>query len=143
MLLPLALAACAVAPASTPPAAQLAGVQSPSAACIVHVYRNQTSYHSLNPEKPFLYVGEERAGTLGVGQTQCLRLAPGKYLLSIRQPVLFMPGITSDRLEIEVQQGTPLYVRYAKEFRAVTGTGQMSSNSRLQLASEEEWRLRK
>src|SRR5687767_6436587 len=114
------LVACGTAPAPSQAPAQAARVQSPAAPCIVHVYRNKTAYHSRNPEQPFVYVGDEQAGTLGVGQSQCLRLAPGKYVLSIRQPVLFMPGITSDRLEIEVTEGTPVYIRYAKEFTGVT-----------------------
>jgi hypothetical protein len=141
--LPLLLAACAATPAPRSQQAQAARVQSAGAPCVIHVYRTKTAYHSRNPEQPFIYIGDEQAGTLGVGESQCLRLAPGKYMLSIRQPMLFMPGITSDRLDFEVKDDQPMYIRYAKEFAGVSGTGNMQSTSRLQIASEEEWRQRR
>lgn len=113
--------------------------------CSAYVYRNKTSFHALNPERPSLYVGETRVGTLAIGQSHCLRLQPGKHTISVKEPILFMPTYTSARVEVEVTGTAPVYVRYAKEFSGVIGAGStttVTGSSKLQLVSEDQWRTR-
>lgn len=113
--------------------------------CSVIVYRTATAFHSANPERPFVYVGEQRIGTLRTGAFYCLRMAEGKYTVSIKEPILFMPSYTSGTLDIQVSASSPVYIRYSKEFAGVAQAGANTvptSESRLGLATEEQWRKR-
>ncbi len=117
----------------------------PSENCTVHVYRNKTSFHALNPELPFLYVGEQRIGRLAMGNSHCLRLAPGKHTISVKEPILFMPSYTSGRMEVEVTGTAPIYIRYSKEFSGIVASGSgvtATGRSNLQAVSEDHWRSR-
>jgi hypothetical protein len=135
----LLLSACASAPTKSPSALVEGG------RCSVHVYRTQTVFHSLNPEKPFIYVGEEQVGQLGVGDTLCLRLPAGRYIVSVRESVLFMPAYPSGKVEIEVTADSVHYVRYAKNMGGVIGMPSgpvVTGNLRFGLSNEQGWRAR-
>lgn len=119
--------------------------QDESVPCPVHVYRTRAAFHSLDAEKPFVYAGEEQAGALGVGDSLCLRLPPGRHVIAIREPVLFMPAWTSRTLEVEVAGARPVYVRYSAEFGEVapSAAGPVVLGSRsLKLSDEASWRAR-
>lgn len=133
-VLSLLLSAC-----STP------SVQAPSQTtsdgrCSVYVYRTQTLFHSLNPVKPYVYVGDEQIGRLGVGESLCLRLPLGNYTISVRESVLFMPAWSSGKLDVQVTTDKTLYVRYIKDFGGVTPTPGgpiVTGNSRLLLSEDQ------
>jgi hypothetical protein len=113
--------------------------------CSVYVYRNKTWFHRFNPEKPFVYVGDERVGKLGVGDSVCLRMPEGKYTVSIKEPILFMPTYAIGKVDIEVRTNAPVYVRYSKEFSGVIVTGSttaVTGNNRVQVVTEANWRDR-
>lgn len=135
----LLVSACATSP--TKPSNQMVE----GGRCSVHVYRTQTAFHSLNPEKPFIYVGDEQVGKVGVGDALCLRLPAGKYTLSVRESVLFMPAWSSGKLEIEVTSDSTHYVRYATNLGWVAptpGGPVVTGSSRFSLSNEEGWRAR-
>lgn len=128
------------------PATQTSGkVTSDSERCSVYVYRTQTAFHSLNPEKPFVFVGEEQVGTLGVGDSLCLRLPTGKYTVSVREAFLFMPAWTSGSVEVEVVPEVTAYVRYSKDFGGVAPSAAgpvVTGKTRLGLSNEQSWKAR-
>jgi hypothetical protein len=153
LLAPLLFGACAAPQSQGPqerqPTATRAPEVSPAAFshpdCSVHVYRNKTTFHALNPEKPFLFVGDTKISRLSIGESHCLRLVPGKYTISVKEPFMFMPAHTSGAVEVEVTGTTPIYVRYAKDFGGVFSAGPVTtvgSTSRLHLVSEGQWRER-
>lgn len=147
-LLALALAGCASVPKpevdnlSAAPTADVINTP-PVGPCPVWIYRNQTYFHSLNPEKPFVYVNEERVSTIGVGETFCLNLKPGKYVVSIREPIFFMPGMTSGALVVEPSAGNTQYVRYSKEMDGIYIAGLnavgVTSAKKLEFATKQAW----
>src|SRR5688572_10777044 len=118
----LVLGACASSPQPERPKEKpLAQPEAPAAtttavaptACSVYVYRNKTTFHSANPELPFLYVGDVKVGRLAIGESRCLRLAPGKHTISVKEPFMFMPSYTSGAVDVHViAGGAPFYVRY-------------------------------
>ena len=113
--------------------------------CSVYVYRNKTTFHALNPEQPFLYVGEEKIGRLAIGKSHCLHLPPGTHTISVKEPILFMPSYTSGRVEVKITGTAPIYVRYGREFAGIATAGSNTiamANSSLQLVSENQWRAR-
>jgi len=113
--------------------------------CSVYVYRNKTSFESLNFEKPFVYVGDERVGKLGTGDSICLRMAEGRYTVSVKAPIAFMPAFIVGKVEVEVIAGAPVYVRYAKEFTGVVVSGANASttgSNKVQVVTEAQWRGR-
>lgn len=136
------------APASAPAAASAAPApetKSETAACPVQVYRMKTSFNRVNPELPYVFADDQKIGRLGVGKTLCLKLAPGKHVVAIKEAFMFMPGPTSGTVEVEVLEGKSIYVRYAKEFggMAATPTGAMvTARDSLRLATEDEWKGR-
>jgi hypothetical protein len=143
------LSACAIPQPNTPEksaaAASRVEVIDQTEGCSVYVYRNKTSFHRFNPEKPYVYVGEERVGRLGVGDSICLRMPDGKYNVSIKEPIAFVPTYTSGKLDIEVLSSTPVYVRYAKDFAGVVVSGSnatVTGSSKLQMVGEKDWRDR-
>ena len=91
-LLALALAGCASAPKpevdnlSAAPTADVINTP-PVGPCPVWIYRNQTYFHLLNPREAFVYVNEERVSTIGVENFLPSTWKPGKYVVSIREPI--------------------------------------------------------
>lgn len=152
LVLPIAilLSACATPQPGVPSAASAAPKVKLEASdatdgCSVYVYRNKTSFHRFNPEKPFVYVDEERVGKLGVGDSICLKMAAGKYTVSIKAPIAFMPTYTVGKVDIEVLADTPIYVRYSKDFSGVVVSGATATatgSSTMQVVTETHWRDR-
>jgi hypothetical protein len=96
-----------------------AGLTAETSATLV-VYRPQTYFHALNPERPFLYIDDKEVGTLSIGGALQLNLKPGSYRLSMREPILFMPAYESRAVSLDVKAGEAYYVRYAREFGGVS-----------------------
>lgn len=115
----------------------------PQGKCPVWIYRTNTSFHALNPERPYVYVNDVQISTLGVGATFCLNLKPGKYEVAIREPILFIPANKSGELVVDVAPGGTQYIRYSREMGGVkiyspTAVG-MGSVKNLDFASQEAW----
>ena len=90
----------------------------------IYLYRTNTLFHSLNPEKPYIYLDDKVIATLGTGETEFLKVPAGKYRLSVRQPLLFMPSNESDSFEAEFEAGESYYIRYALDFDEVVSYGE-------------------
>jgi hypothetical protein len=111
----------------------------------IHVYRTKVAFHSLNPEKPYIYLNDKVIAKLGTGQSETVRIPPGLYRLSVRQPVLFMPGRESDSFEHEFVAGETYYLRYhygLRDASYVSGTPVFTGTSSLHLTSEKNFRNR-
>lgn len=144
------LAGCATAPpilppdiSSTPTLSQIKSGTDQS--CSVWIYRANTFYHSGNPEKPFVYVNELQVGGLGVANTMCLNLPSGKYQISIREPIMFMPGSTSGTIIVEPKNGEVIYIRYSKEmagFFVVGATAGTTSKTSITFSDRKSWMAR-
>lgn len=145
------LAACATSPPALPPdisaTPSLSEITSGTDRnCPVWIYRTNTFYHSGNPEKPFVFVNELQVGGLGVSNTMCLNLKPGIYQVSIKEPIMFMPGPTSGALTVEPKNGEVIYIRYSKEMGGVFVVGAAAgttSKTSLSLSDRESWMARK
>src|SRR5437773_2605580 len=85
----------------------------------ITIYRTRTSFHSLNPERPFVYVDAKEVGKLGVGQDLNLKLTAGEHRFSIREPVLFQPAYESKSLTVTIREGVTYYLRYSKEMSGI------------------------
>ena len=126
---------------ATPSAASV--LSSPAGECPVWVYRTQSSFHKLSPSLPFIFVNGAEISKIGIGQTFCLNLAPGKYQVSSREPLLYMPGPVSGTVTLDVKAGEPAqYIRYSKELGAVIPMGStvgLQSDSQFRMATKAEW----
>lgn len=143
------LAGCATPPPQAPaPAGGTASVlhASSAEACSAIVYRTQSTFHSMNMEKPFVFVGTQRMGTLDTGQSMCLALSPGTHRITINEPVMFMPGWASGTLDVTVPADKPVYVRYSKEYAGTLAGGAnatVTGSGKLRAATMAEWMARK
>lgn len=145
------IAGCAIAPSAlpldvsaTPSLVDLKN--SDEKACPVWVYRTDTFYHSANPEWPFVYVNELKVDGLGVARTMCLNLKPGKYQISIKEPIMFMPGPTSGAITVEPKAGGTIYIRYSKEMAGIFAVGATvgtTSKTSLSFSDRESWMARR
>ncbi|MBN8431406.1 DUF2846 domain-containing protein [Microbulbifer salipaludis] len=89
----------------------------------LHFYRTKRMFHALNPEKPFFFVDDKMAGSLGTGETFTVRVLPGTHTLSVREPFMFSPGYESGRFEIEVEASKHYYIRYSMDASGVYAYG--------------------
>lgn len=142
------IAGCASAPTVGPsnlsPTPQLSALraQPNNSQCPVWVYRNNTSFHALNPEQPYMFVNDLNVGTISIGQTICLNLGPGRYQISVKEPILFMPAFTAGSVVVEVTEGSTQYVRYSKELGGIIPTGVgvgVTSKKKLEIVSKQAW----
>lgn len=143
-----AVAGCASAPRSAPSnlslTPQLGALRSPpnNGQCPVWVYRKNTSFHALNPEQPYVFVNDLNVGTISIGQTYCLNLSPGRYEISVKEPILFMPAFAAGSVVVEVTEGSTQYLRYSKEFGGIIPAGAavgVTSNKKLEVVSKQAW----
>ena len=112
----------------------------------LYVYRTDVSFHSLNPEKPYIYLGEKVIAKLGTGQFQKVTIPSGIHRLSVRQPIMFMPGTESDFFEYEFKAGNTYYLRYNYGFNDATfigGTVAMTGTSDFHLTTKDNYLGRK
>lgn len=112
----------------------------------IHVYRTKVAFHSFNPEQPYIYLNDKVIAKLGTGESETIKISPGLYRLSVRQPVLFMPGNESDSFEHEFIAGETYYLRYhygIRDAAYVAGTAVITGTSSFHLTSEENFRNRK
>lgn len=113
---------------------------------ILYIYRTKTSFHSLNPELPFIYIGEKVAAKLKTGAYKIIKVVPGKHRLSVRQPIAFMPGNESDSFEHEFEAGNAYYIRYSMEFDGAAAIGSSVSvygSSNFGITNKESFELRR
>ena len=111
----------------------------------VHFYRSSRSYQKLNPEKPYIYLNGKVIARLGVGQAKSVKIPAGRYSLTVREPVLFMPGPQTAAAIIEVAAGEVYYLRYDKSLQGLgkAGTGLVlleSNGFQLVTKANYQWR---
>jgi hypothetical protein len=112
----------------------------------LHVYRTDTFFHSLDPEKPYIYLGDRVIAKLGTGQAKIVKVPAGKHRLSVRQPILFMPSYESDYFEYQFEAGMNYYVRYSMEFGEVILAGSniaVIGSSHFSLTNKENYIMRR
>jgi len=95
----------------------------PSKLTTLNFYRTNVAFHSLNPEKPFIYLNDKVVAKLGTGQNKVVKVPAGNYRLSVRQPIMFMPGHESDSFEYDFEAGKEYYIRYSMEFGGLRPAG--------------------
>ena len=95
----------------------------------LHIYRTNAAYHSLNPEKPYFYINGKEIGKLGTGEAKSIDVQPGNHTITVKEPIMFMPGYENGRVEIEVRENEEYYVRYSKDFSGVVVTGGTSTTT--------------
>jgi hypothetical protein len=81
-------------------------------AATLHFYRTDTYVHSLNPETPYTYLDDKVIAKLRTGMQKIVKVKPGRYTVSVRQPMLFMPGLESESFTHTFVAGEDYYVRY-------------------------------
>ena len=87
---------------------------SPGQAGTFIIYRPDTSFHKYNSEEPFVYLDEEQIGTLGVGETITVRVAPGRHEVRIKSSFLFLPGFEAGRVEFALDPKEKEHIRYGR-----------------------------
>jgi hypothetical protein len=63
----------------------------------------------------------------------------------MREIFMFMPGAVSGSVDLDVQEGKPIFVRYSKEMAGARVVGTQAifkERNELQVATEEQWRAR-
>ena len=91
----------------------------------VYIYRPYTSFHSLNPEKPFFYIDDKYIGKLGVGRELVINVLPGDHTFTVKGSLMFMPGFEHGKIQLKIEEGKEYYLRYALTpvFMGTTVTG--------------------
>lgn len=146
----IALAGCASAPPPThsnlSATSQIDALRlPPNGPWPVWIYRNKTSFHARNPEQPYVFVNNLKVDTLSIGQTYYLNLAPSRYQIAVKEPILFMPAFTAGSVVVEITEGSTQYLRYSKEFGGIITTGAgvgVTSNKKLEIVSKQAWEER-
>jgi hypothetical protein len=115
--------------------------------CAINVYRPTPKHWNTSRVRPFLYLDGQKQGTLGVGETYCLALAPGLHTVTIREAVGYLiPAWASGEHRIEVKpDGAPLFLRYTKDVGAIVPTGAgvaVQEINAFEPATEARWRNR-
>lgn len=113
---------------------------------ILHIYRTKTAFHSLNPETPYIYLDEKVIASLRTGQANSVKIPEGKYRLSVRQPILFMPAYESDSFEYNFESGKDYYIRYSMDFGGFAPTGNsvtVTGTSNFSMGTKEDYELRR
>lgn len=105
----------------------------------VIVYRTKQAFHSLNPEKPYVYLDGEHIGNLGTGESVSRRVAAGSHTISMKNPILFMPAKSAGSIDLIMEAGKTYYIRYSYNASGLAGTYTTGAPS-LGLADEESFR---
>lgn len=93
------------------------------------VYRTSQSFHSMNPEKPFVYLDDQHIGNLGTGDVITRQVKSGPHHLTMRHPVMFMPAWQIGALDLDLLPGKTYYVRYSYDMAGMVGTTPTGASS--------------
>src|SRR4051812_35113233 len=113
--------------------------------CSAYIYRADPKDTFQRGIPVFVYVGDERIAGLSIGQSLCLRLATGKQTVSIRDPVLALPGPEVASIDVEVSDASTVYIRHLRFFAGavpVPGGVAVQSKTTLDVVTEDAWRGR-
>lgn len=111
IILVLLFAGCASSPDRY---TEAIGLNNNNSALVV-IYRTNVVYHSLNPQMPFFYLDGMLVGKLGTGDTISFRVTPGEHFISVKEPIMFMPGGVSGIVKGDFKIGETYFFRYSKE----------------------------
>lgn len=112
----------------------------------LYIYRTNTAYHSLNPEKPFFYIDGKEIGKLGTGQSIYTKITSGNHVITAKEPILFMPAYENGSLQFKVEPNKKYYIRYSKDFSGISIVGPTvvsTDSTTLQMANKEYFQKRK
>lgn len=115
--------------------------------CPVNVYRSSVRWGD-DRTHVFVQVGDKLYGRLPVGDTVCLKPAPGKHVVEIRSELFFNPGPVIARMEIEVKPGAEAqFLRFQRTTAGMmvvpTAGAVFQHDNRLTVADEAAWRKRR
>jgi hypothetical protein len=96
---------------------------------LLMIYRPSQFFHAGNPEGPIVFINGEQIGSLLVGGVLQHRVKPGKYLVVLRKPVLFMPTYEIGRAELTVAEGKTYYLRHSYDWSGMVGVFHTGTNS--------------
>ena len=84
---------------------------------VVYLYRLPTHVHSLNPDIPKFYAGDETVGKLLIGGYYAIELPPGEIDLTYKTPLfgIYFPW-KSGRLKVKVKSSQPTFVKFEVTF---------------------------
>ncbi|MFZ5547930.1 MAG: hypothetical protein ACOZJX_04480 [Pseudomonadota bacterium] len=111
--------------------------------CPVNVYRPDWKLGD-DRTHTHLQVDDKVVGRLRTSETTCLKLAPGRHLIEVRNEVLFMPAAVVASMEVVVPaDGAPQFLRFQ---RSLTASGLLISpwlnDNKLTITDEASWRKR-
>lgn len=111
-------------------------------AAAIHIYRTQRSFHSLNPEKPYIYIDGQHIANLGTGESTYRLVPPGPHQISVRGTFMFAPAGQIGAIDIVTEAGKSYFVRYSHDFSGAYGT-LIESTHRLQAVDETAFKERR
>jgi hypothetical protein len=112
--------------------------------CVVNVYRPDRKSGD-DSTHTFLQVDDKIMGRLRTSDTFCLKLAPGKHLIEVRNEYLFMPAAVVASMEVTVPDGDA--AQFLRFHRKITMPGLLLTSwlneSKMTVVDEDSWRKRK
>ncbi len=114
----------------------------------VYIYRTNSSFHMFNPEKPFFYIDEKYIGKLGTGQELVIKVIPGEHIFTVKDSILFMPGLEDGKVKINIEKNKTYYLRYSLTPANIISSNNsqditITGNSNFQKVNEEYFSYRK
>lgn len=79
------------------------------------VYRKYIESQANNPENPAVYIDDKIVGQLIPGGHVEALVAPGEHIITIKEPVLYLPVKESGRLKINFESQENYFLRYQNQ----------------------------
>jgi hypothetical protein len=111
--------------------------------CALNVYRPDWKFGD-DRTHTYLQVDDKMQGRLRTSDTYCLKLAPGKHLIEVRNEIMFMPAAVVAWMEVEIPaSGEPQFLRFQRSLNVggVLVTSWLNDN-KLTVSDEASWRKR-
>jgi hypothetical protein len=117
--------------------------------CVVNVYRPDRKFGD-DSTHTYLQVDDKMIGRLRTSDTYCLKLAPGKHLIEVRNEYLFMPAAVVASMEVMVPASDAAqFLRFHRTLTVASYLlpgiliSPLLSDNKMTLVDEESWRKRK
>ena len=84
---------------------------------MIYLYRLPTHVHSLNPDIPKFYVGDQTIGKLLIGGYYFIEVDPGEIDITYKTPLfgIYFPW-KDERLRINAKPGKPIFLKFEVTF---------------------------
>lgn len=94
----------------------------------LYIYRSNIAFHSVNIEKPFIYIDNKLATQLAPGEFTLVKVPAGLHRFSVRESIAFIPGKEADDFNQTLEAGKTYYLRYSLDFSGAMASGSMVTN---------------